>query len=129
MYISIIISLALGILALIFVLYPLFRSRPIETPRSETLTPSAEGVSTNEREQAARSALQEVELDFQLGNIAETDYRSLRERYMRRALVSLKSRYEHEQTLDDEIEEQLRKMKEQKNDDAERRMEDDRAHE
>lgn len=116
MYISILISLALGILALVFVLHPLFRSRPVETPRSNTQLPSGEGTSTQEREQAARSALQEVELDFQLGNIAETDYRSLRERYMRRALVSLKSRYDSEQALDDEIEEQLRKMKEQKND-------------
>lgn len=118
MYISILISLALGILALVFVLYPLFRFRPVETPHSNTQHPPGEGASTQEREQAARSALQEVELDFQLGNIAETDYRSLRERYMRRALVSLKSRYDSEQALDDEIEEQLRKMKEQKNDNA-----------
>jgi hypothetical protein len=118
MYISIMISLALGILALVFVLYPLFRSGPVEAPRTDLPLPPVEGSSTQEREQAARSALQEVELDFQLGNIAETDYRSLRERYMRRALVSLKSRFEHEQALDDEIEEQLRKMKEQKNDDA-----------
>ena len=118
MYISIMISLALGVLALVFVLYPLFRSRPVETPHFHAQLPPVEGASTQEREQAARSALQEVELDFQLGNIAETDYRSLRERYMRRALVSLKSRYEHDQALDDDIEEQLRKMKEQKNDDV-----------
>ncbi len=117
MYISVMISLALGVLALVFVLYPLFRSRPTETPRPDTQASLIEG-KEREREQAARSALQEVELDFQLGNIAETDYRALRERYMRRALVSLKSRYEHEQALDDEIEEQLRKMKEQKNDDV-----------
>ncbi len=120
MYISIMISLALGVLALAFVLYPLFRSRLVEAPRSETQTSPVERTSPKEREreQAARSALQEVELDFQLGNIAETDYRALRERYMRRALLSLKSRYEHEQALDDEIEEQLRKMKELKNDDV-----------
>ena len=118
MYISIMISLALGLLALVFVLYPLFRSRPVEALRSNAQAPSPEETSGNEREQAARSALQEVELDFQLGNIAEPDYRALRERYMRRALISLKSRYEHEQALDDEIEEQLRKMKEAKNGDA-----------
>ena len=120
MYISVIISLALGALALIFVLYPLFRARSVEVVRSDVQVVPVAGTSAKdkEREQAARGALQEVELDFQLGNIAETDYRALRERYMRRALVSLKSRYEHEQTLDDEIEEQLRKMKEAKNDDA-----------
>lgn len=120
MYISVILSLVLGALALLFVLYPLFRSRAVEVVRSDVQIVPAEGTSAKdkEREQAARGALQEVELDFQLGNIAETDYRALRERYMRRALVSLKSRYEHEQALDDEIEEQLRKMKEAKNDDA-----------
>jgi hypothetical protein len=120
MYISIMISLALGALALVFVLYPLFRSRLVAVPRSDSGVSPVEGTTPKEREreQAARSALQEVELDFQLGNIAETDYRALRERYMRRALVSLKSRYEHEQALDDEIEEQLRQMKEQKNDDV-----------
>ena len=70
-----------------------------------------------EQEQQARAALQEVELDYQLGNIAEPDYRSLRERYMRKALVALKARYEQE--LDAEIEEQLRKLKEQDKDEAE----------
>lgn len=120
MYISVIISLALGALALIFVLYPLFRARSVEVVRSDVQVVPVEGTSAKdkEREQAARGALQEVELDFQLGNIAETDYRALRERYMRRALVSLKSRYEHEQALDDGIEEQLRRMKEAKNDDV-----------
>ena len=48
---------------------------------------------TSDSEQAARLSLQEVELDYQLGNIAEADYRTLRERYMRRALVAMKSRY------------------------------------
>jgi hypothetical protein len=37
---------------------------------------------------------------------------------MRRALVALKSRYDHERELDEEIEEQLRKMREQENDAA-----------
>ena len=65
-----------------------------------------------ENEQAARGAIQEVELDYQLGNISEADYRSLRERYLRRALVAMKSRYDREQELDDPIEAQLRTMRE-----------------
>jgi hypothetical protein len=65
-----------------------------------------------DREQAARSALREIELDYQLGNISEADYRTLRERYVRRALVALKSRHEHEQELDEAIEAQLRQMRE-----------------
>jgi hypothetical protein len=73
----------------------------------------------SEREQEARTGLHEVELDYQLGNISETDYGTLRERYMRRALVELKSRYEREQELDEVIEGELRKLKEQDRDTAE----------
>ncbi len=65
-----------------------------------------------DREESARSALQEVEFDFQLGNLGEDDYRSLRERYMRRALSALKSRHDRERELDDAIEEQVRKLRE-----------------
>ena len=49
---------------------------------------------------------------YQLGNLAETDYRSLRSRYLRRAALAMKSRQEREQELDEIIEEQLRRMKE-----------------
>ncbi|HEV2654659.1 MAG TPA: hypothetical protein VGT82_06860 [Ktedonobacteraceae bacterium] len=108
---SIGVALALGILALAFVLYPLFRHGSVEPAGASAASDAA--VAPVERELAARNALQEVELDFQLGNITEPDYKTLRERYMRRALASLKSRYEREQELDAEIEEQLRHMKEQ----------------
>ena len=64
-----------------------------------------------EKLEAVRSALQEVELDFQLGNIAQSDYNQLRNRYMQRALVALKQRYEREQEFDTAIEEQLRRMR------------------
>jgi len=107
--ISILVAIGLGLLTLAFVLYPLYQGRP----SSEQATTTENGaVPPSEREQAARAALHEVELDYQLGNIADTDYDMLRERYMRRALTALKSRYEHEQELDEVIEEQLRKLKE-----------------
>jgi hypothetical protein len=123
---SILIAIVLGVLALAFVLYPLYR-RPAER-RTGVIDHALEDhavvedssklgeISTRiaEGEQAARNALQEVELDFQLGNITETDYRTLRERYIRRALIALKLRYEREQELDEAIEEQLRLMKEKK---------------
>lgn len=81
------------------------------------LVPALDGTPTREhaqeeREQTARTALQEVELDFQLGNLAEADYRSLRERYMRRVVLAMKSRHDREQELDEAIEEQLRRMRE-----------------
>jgi len=122
--VPILIAVVLGVLALAFVLHPLYRrgstgkediwqgqnGRPQDP--SLPVSPGQSDSTQTDREQAARTALQEVELDYQLGNIAETDYRTLRERYVRRALVALKSRYDREQELDDAIEEQLRKLRE-----------------
>jgi hypothetical protein len=106
-FLTILVVVLLGGCALIFVLYPLYQHISVKPQRMAVATnPQAE------REQTARTALQEVELDFQLGNLAEPDYRSLRERYMRRALLAMKSRHDREQELDAAIEEQLRHMRE-----------------
>ena len=105
------IALLLGSFALAFVLYPFYRRKPFETTQATRLNISMN--SQADREQSARSALQEVELDYQLGNLGETDYRSLRTRYMRRASLAMKSRQEREQELDAVIEEKLRLLKEQ----------------
>ena len=104
----------LGAIALAFVLYPLYRRTPLKTSQVESLTTPVS--SQAERELIARTALQEVELDYQLGNLAETDYRSLRTRYLRRAALALKSRQKRELELDEMIEEQLRRMKEKAGD-------------
>src|SRR2546421_4949565 len=120
------IALGLGVLALAFVLYPFYRRTPaqFEKQKAAVLMPwteESESASANGRveaskveegEQASRTALHEIELDYQLGNISESYYRTLRERYLQRALIALKSRYDREQELDDVIEVQLRKMKE-----------------
>jgi len=124
-FLPILIALVLGVLALVFVLNPLYRRKPTkETAASlarqagrERAHDELESLSNGEKaslenEQAARGAIQEVELDYQLGNISEADYRSLRERYLRRALVAMKSRYDREQELDDPIEAKLRTMRE-----------------
>lgn len=130
---SLLIALVLGVSALAFVLYPFYRRTPAKPekqknaalfPKMEERVPetanghgndagsAARGAVASEGEQAARTALYEIELDYQLGNISESDYRKLRERYLQRALVALKSRYDREQELDDVIEVQLQKMKE-----------------
>lgn len=112
---SILVAIILGLLALAFVLYPLYRPafvRVAPVKQEGTGEQEVQG----EREQAARAALQEVEFDFQLGNISESDYGTLRERYMRRALVALKARYDREQELDTLIEEQLQEMRDQEKD-------------
>ena len=122
---AIVLAMVLGLSALVFVLYPIYRRKQEELlARLDTANTSQDlknmdaekkvstSISLAEKEQSARSALQEVELDYQLGNIAEPEYRELRERYMQQALVALKSRYEREQEIDAEIEEQLRRMRE-----------------
>jgi hypothetical protein len=106
--ISLLVAAILGLVTLAYVLYPLYR-RP--AAQGEVAVESDQP-NLSEREQNARQALQEVEFDFQLGNLDESDYRSLRTRYMRRALVEMKNRRQREQDLDEEIEEQLQKLKE-----------------
>ena len=105
------IALLLGSLALAFVLYPIYRRTLFKTAQTTRLNISVN--SQADCEQSARLALQEVELDYQLGNLGETDYRSLRTRYMRRAALAMKSRREREQELDAMIEEKLRLLKKQ----------------
>ena len=115
----IVVAVLLGMLALAFVLYPLYRRIPAKTLALATASPpQATESAQTDSELAARKALQEVELDFQLGNLAETDYRSLRERYMHRALLALKVRHDREQEIDELIEEQLREMKEKRDGEA-----------
>lgn len=99
------IAAALALPGLAYVLYPLYR-RPAAQKALSSASPTL-----SEREQNARQALQEVEFDFQLGNLNEKDYRSMRTRYMNRALVEMKSRHQHEQEIDEQIENELRKLK------------------
>ena len=107
----IMLALLLGGFALAYVLYPIYHRTTFGTTQATRLNVSVN--SQTDREQNARSALQEVELDYQLGNLGETDYRSMRTRYLRRAALALKSRHEREQEIDALIEEKLRLLKEQ----------------
>ena len=106
--ISYTVAALLGLVALAFVLYPLYRRTA--TLQAEVPAPDTQALS--EREQNARQALQEVDFDFQLGNLDEKEYRSLRARYMNRALVEIKNRHQREKELDERIEAELRKLKE-----------------
>lgn len=100
-----ILAVLLGLAALIVVLGPLFTANA-PAPASAAAT-----TTLAERERAAKAALQDVEFDYQLGNLAEDDYRGLRERYVRRALAALKGRYDREKALDDAIEAQVRALR------------------
>jgi hypothetical protein len=124
------VALLLGVSALAFVLYPLYNGQSYVKAKSsrEQDIPSHNGVlqagdqtidsssivNLSDREQTARIALQEIELDYQLGNLGEADYDSLKERYMRRAILAMRSRQGREQELDELIEAEVRRLKEGK---------------
>jgi hypothetical protein len=118
---AILVACVLGLVALAYVLYPIYHQKAEKAlPGGENGENSKSSETLHavlEQEQAARNALQEVELDYQLDNISEEDYNHLRERYIRRAAVALKARFEQErardQELDAAIEAQLNKLKEQ----------------
>ena len=97
------IAVLLGLSGLAVVLYPLLGLE------REASGATAGGPLTEvaERERSARDALREVEFDHRLGNLDDSDYQALRDRYERRALAALKSRYQREQELDALIEQQL----------------------
>jgi Tfp pilus assembly protein PilE len=104
------VAVLLAVPILVLVLYPLYRHAPFRVVQKR----AAAGLVTTqaEFEQAARAALKEIELDYQLGNLAETDYRKLREYYTRRAFAAMKSRQQSEEAIDALIEERLRQLKE-----------------
>jgi hypothetical protein len=107
-------AIGLGLIALLFVLDPLLRHFYVHEQNATSIRISNENTgiaSLQETEQDARITLKDVELDYQLGNIEEPDYLTLREQYMQCALVALKAHSEHEQEIDQEIEEQLRRMR------------------
>ena len=105
----ILVAFLLGALALAFVCYPLYRHAPAEILHQRASSNMA--TTQAELEQAARTAIKEVELDYQLGNLAETDYRTWRDRYTRRAFTAMKSRQASEEEIDALIEERLRQFK------------------
>nr|BBH94357.1 hypothetical protein KTA_25560 [Thermogemmatispora argillosa] len=115
---ALLLTIPLGLLALALVLYPLVRPAEHQAGLAaeegwNSLSATMPGPGPSEEESAARAALHEVELEYQLGNLTETDYRSLRERYLRRALLAIKERHSREKELDALIEERLRLLREE----------------
>lgn len=100
------IAAVLGLWALVIVMRPLYGRGQPGAPELDAVPAPA----LAEREAAAKAALQDVEFDYQLGNLGEDDYQALRDRYTRRALAALKGRYDRERALDDAIEEQVRAL-------------------
>jgi hypothetical protein len=77
---------ALALVALTFVLYPLFVSSPlaIYTPPDTLLS------ATDTRRNAAIEALREIEFDRETGKLSDSDYEALRNTYMQRAVEAMR---------------------------------------
>jgi hypothetical protein len=99
-------AIIIAVPLLAFVCYPLYR-RPVGQAASDGSS------ALSEREQNARQALSEVEFDFQLGNLDEQDYRLLRTRYINRTLTALKARRTRTQEIDEQIELEVRRLREE----------------
>lgn len=108
--IPLLVAILLGLAALTYVLYPLYRHA------TQQAVAGTADTHLSEREQNARQALQEVEFDFQLGNLDANEYHALRSRYMGRAVLEMKHRQQREREIDAEIEEQLRMLREAEHD-------------
>lgn len=112
MILPLLIAVLLGLSALLIVIYPLLG---LDRAAHAPLAPEAiaDASDAAERERLAKQALRDVDFDYRLGNLDEGDYASLRERYERRALAALKTRYEREQELDAQIDRQLATLRTQ----------------
>ena len=76
------VGIALALVALSFVLYPLLSDSPLALPQSsgDVLTPPNAG------RNAAMEALREIEFDRETGKLSEADYEGLRSTYTQRAV-------------------------------------------
>jgi ribosomal protein S27AE len=88
--VGVILAGLLGIGAVIFVAWPLFR--PPERPAQPEDLPEADRLrELVERREVALNALRDLEEDFRLGRIDEKEYKTLQARYRRRAVAALKA--------------------------------------
>jgi len=84
------IGIALALVALSFVLYPLLSDSPLALPRQSGDVVSA----VNTRRNAAMEALREIEFDRETGKLSDADYEGLRSTYTQRAVEVMRQRGE-----------------------------------
>jgi hypothetical protein len=106
--IPLVIAVLLGLAALLVVVQPLLAAGGAPAGESAASGPLAEAA---ERERSAKQTLRDVELDHRLGNLEDSDYTQLRQRYEERALAALKTRYDRERALDALIDQQLARLR------------------
>lgn len=84
----VLITLALALIPVAAILYPLFGRRRVATVLEDETSPRAE---IERRWDAALAGLRTAELEMAVGSLAEDDYRWIRERYMTDAALVMKS--------------------------------------
>jgi hypothetical protein len=97
---ALLVGTALALVALAFVLHPLFRD---SAPASAAPEPARDH-EPSERERAI-AALREVEFDRETGKLSDSDYAALKSTYTRKALAALRAEESPAAALpDDEVE-------------------------
>lgn len=71
--------------------------QPVVAHRRRRVLPSSGSAELEERYRSALADLQDVEMDWQVGNLAEADYGTLREQHRRRAAAILEELETHQQ--------------------------------
>lgn len=97
--IPLLVGTVLALLALAFVLYPLFTE-----PRPHAAAPASPGQPEPSPAEQAIAALREIEFDRETGKLSESDYAALRARYTRVALAALRAEESAAAVSDDEVE-------------------------
>jgi len=110
--VSVFVAILLTVAAFAFVAYPLWRRRlsPAEPAEDERLQ------ELQSQRDTTYSMLKELEFDYQSGLLTEGDYRDLEARYKGRAVSILKGldRVEQGSDLDDEIEREVLKLRQER---------------
>ena len=107
----VLIALLLALIPAIAVLYPFLRRRSVSRPVVDEGSTEAE---LARRWDSALSGLKSAELEHAIGNLAETDYRSLREQYMTDAALVMKAldlELEQERDLLSSVRQEIRSVR------------------
>ncbi|MBI2305040.1 MAG: zinc ribbon domain-containing protein [Chloroflexi bacterium] len=104
------IALGLGLLAIGYVAFPLFRSQaPLEAEALGEGTPYG----LTSRKDSVLYALQDLEFEREVGSLSEADYRTLDQRYRARAISILKEMDENigDESLEADIERRVKSLR------------------
>ncbi|MDI3340562.1 MAG: hypothetical protein QJR03_08520 [Sphaerobacter sp.] len=98
---------AVTVVVFAFVLQPLLRAR-----RQAAAVPPARLADLQARRAYLLDAIREVDFDYSLGKVAQVEYEEVRARYLREAAGVLRELEQETSTVDAEIDQEIRRLRE-----------------